>query len=158
MSVVPIAKIRMHCTPPRSMKDYLEHCPLESLAPLLESMEKALNGSHGPHLEVFYPFDSFLVRSQILVLRRDVFGRGTLVTGCNVAMDRQRLAPTAAAAPVPAPQPPPRSLAEAAVPSTARSDDSRSGWSSTQPAMACWTGTPRFSAHFPQVPTISDLA
>lgn len=125
MSVGALAQLRMGGKPPRSMKDYLEHCPLESLAPLLESMEKALNGSHGPHLEVFYPFDNFLVRSQILVLRRDVFGRGTLVTGCNVAMDRQRLAPSAAAAPVPAPQPPPRSLAEAAVPSTARSDASR---------------------------------
>ncbi len=124
MSFGALAQLCVEGKPPRSMKDYLKHCPLESLAPILEAMEKVLNGSHGPHLEVFYPFDNFLVRSQMLVLRRDVFGRATLLTGCNMAMDRQKLAPTDAA-PASTSQPPPRSLAEVVVPPTVHSDASR---------------------------------
>lgn len=122
MSVGARDQLHLESNPPRSMKDYLEHCPLESLAQLLESLETALNGSHGPHLEVFYPFDDFWVRSQILVLRRDVFGRATLVTGCNVALEKQRPADDGPARPT---HPPPRDLAEIAVLSTTRNDTSR---------------------------------
>ena len=125
MSISALAQLRLEDKPPRSMKDYLEHCPLESLASILESMEKVLNGAHGPHLEAFYPFDNFLVRTQVLVLRRDLFGRATLVTGCSVAMDKERLAPGAAAAQSSTSQPPPRSLTEAVIPPTAQSDASR---------------------------------
>ena len=78
---------------PRSMKEYLIQCPLEWLAPFFESVEKILNGSQGPHLELIYPQDNFMVRTQMLVLQRDVFGRGSILVGSLAVIDRQKYEP-----------------------------------------------------------------
>ena len=53
---------------PRSMKEFLSHCPLEGLVPYLESVEKILNGSQGPFLELIYMLGKFMVRAQMTVL------------------------------------------------------------------------------------------
>ncbi|MFT4301815.1 MAG: sensor domain-containing diguanylate cyclase [Desulfovibrio sp.] len=75
------------------MKEFLSYCPLEGLAPYLESVEKILNGSQGPHLELIYPLGKFMVRAQMMVLQRDVFGRGTILVGTLTAIDRQEIEP-----------------------------------------------------------------
>ena len=79
---------------PRSMKEFLSHCPLEGLVPYLESVEKILNGSQGPFLELIYMLGKFMVRAQMTVLQRDIFGRGTIAVGALAAIDRQRIEPT----------------------------------------------------------------
>ena len=79
---------------PRSMKEFLSHCPLEGHVPYLESVEKILNGSQGPFLELIYMLGKFMVRAQMTVLQRDIFGRGTIAVGALAAIDRQRIEPT----------------------------------------------------------------
>ena len=88
-----ITQLGLHGRIPRSMKEYLIHCPLEWLAPFFESVEKILSGSQGPHLELIYPQDSFMVRAQMLVLRRDVFGRGSILVGSLAVIERQKFEP-----------------------------------------------------------------
>lgn len=93
LSAGAVAHLQFQEPVPRTMKEFLSHCPLEGLAPYLESVEKILNGSQGPHLELIYPLGKFMVRAQMLVLRRDAFGRGTILVGSLTAIDRQNIEP-----------------------------------------------------------------
>lgn len=93
LSVGAIKLLQFEENVPCSMKDFLSHCPLEGLVPYLESVEKILNGSQGPFLELIYMLGKFMVRAQMTVLQRDVFGRGTIVVGALAAIDRQKIEP-----------------------------------------------------------------
>ena len=90
-----VNQLRLQDNIPHSMKEFLTHCPLEGLSSYLESVEKVLNGSQGPHLELIYPLDNLIVRAQMLVLQRDIFGRGSILVGSLTVIDKQTFGPVA---------------------------------------------------------------
>lgn len=80
---------------PLSMSEYLSLCPSEWLAPFYAAVEKVLNGAQGPHLELIYPQGELQVRLQMLVIQRNVLGRGSILVGSLTAIDRKNFEPLA---------------------------------------------------------------
>lgn len=86
LSAGALCKLQLEGDPPRSMQEFLTHCPLERLVRVLQVLENVLCGLSGPHMECIFPMHDKLVRGQLLVVARDSAGRATRVVGSTCIM------------------------------------------------------------------------
>ena len=73
---------------PESMTAFLSACQEEKRELLQQSLQTFVEGHIGAHVEMCFPVNAILARTQLVTLTRDHLGRAERIIGCISAIDR----------------------------------------------------------------------
>lgn len=79
----------MEDNPPESMFTFLSACHEEKRELLQQSLQTFVEGHIGAHVELCFPINGILARTQLVTLTRDHQGQAERIIGCVSAIDRQ---------------------------------------------------------------------
>ena len=79
----------MEDNPPESMFTFLSACHEEKRELLQQSLQTFVEGHIGAHVELCFPINGILARTQLVTLTRDHQGKAERIIGCISAIDRQ---------------------------------------------------------------------
>ena len=79
----------METKAPESMTDLLSACHEDKRELLQQSLQTFVEGHIGAHVELCFPVNGILARTQLVTLTRDLRGRAERIVGCISAIDRQ---------------------------------------------------------------------
>lgn len=74
---------------PESMFSFLSACQNEKRELLQQSLQTFVEGHIGAHVEMCFPINEILARTQLVTLTRDIQGRAERIIGCISSIDRQ---------------------------------------------------------------------
>lgn len=74
---------------PESMFAFLSACHEEKRELLQQSLQTFVEGHIGAHVELCFPLNGILARTQLVTLTRDLQGQAERIIGCISAIDRQ---------------------------------------------------------------------
>ncbi len=79
----------MEGNPPESMFTFLSACHVEKRELLQQSLQTFVEGHIGAYVELCFPINGILARTQLVTLTRDHQGQAERIIGCVSAIDRQ---------------------------------------------------------------------
>ena len=79
----------MEGNPPESMFTFLAACHEDKRELLQQSLQTFVEGHIGAHVELCFPINGILARTQLVTLTRDHQGQAERIIGCVSAIDRQ---------------------------------------------------------------------